>query len=117
MLENLMGPFNDPEVIYYMTKKVPGLRVHLDVGHAHIHSKRAIEEYFGLMKSKIVHVHVSDNHGNSDEHLPLGVGTIDWEYITNILKVYKYNKTITFEIHADDRDYLLLSMKKFKELI
>jgi sugar phosphate isomerase/epimerase len=27
------------------------------------------------------HLHVHDNHGVHDEHLPLGAGTIDWDIV------------------------------------
>jgi|LGVF01.1.fsa_nt_gb sugar phosphate isomerase/epimerase len=46
----------------------------LDVGHAHTNG--ALSEF--LMMNEIVHVHIHDNGGRRDEHLPIGQGTIAW---------------------------------------
>ena len=46
----------------------------LDVGHAHTNG--VLSEF--LKMKEIVHVHIHDNKGRSDEHLPIGDGTIAW---------------------------------------
>jgi len=50
-----------------------------DVAHAHLQG----EEYMFIDEfgDKIKHVHVSDNWGDTDEHLPLGEGNINWERV------------------------------------
>lgn len=48
-----------------------------DVGHAHIEG--GVEAGLELMRERVVSVHVHDNHGDKDEHLPPGEGTIDWD--------------------------------------
>jgi len=61
------------------------------------------------------HVHLSDNKGSEDLHLPMGVGNIDWKKILKILKKY-YRGTITLEVFSKDKDYALLSKEKLKRL-
>jgi len=48
-----------------------------DTGHAHIEG--GVSPGFELMRERVVSVHVHDNHGEKDEHLPPSEGTIDWD--------------------------------------
>lgn len=48
-----------------------------DTGHAHIEG--GVEAGFDLMRDRVVTVHVHDNHGEKDEHLPPAEGSIDWD--------------------------------------
>jgi sugar phosphate isomerase/epimerase len=86
-------------------KAVPELAFHLDVGHAFIEGRmRGVREYVDTFTERLVHVHIHDNHGKHDEHLPLGDGKIDFRKVVTILKEIKYDKTLTFEVftsHAD----------------
>jgi sugar phosphate isomerase/epimerase len=56
---------------------VPGLGFVLDVGHANTHGHTAAE-FVAVMQGRIAEVHVHDNDGRSDQHLPIGTGTVDW---------------------------------------
>jgi sugar phosphate isomerase/epimerase len=109
MLENM--PVRDRKTAYrikefgHVIRNVPGLMVHLDVAHAFTEGgNRKIDEYMEKFSDKIVHVHVHDNHGKDDEHLPIGNGRIDFKRVVAGLKRINYDKTITFEVFTSDRD-------------
>ncbi len=53
-----------------------GVWVTLDVGHAWISHGRGALEYLGELAPIVRVIHIHDNHGNEDEHLPLGAGEI-----------------------------------------
>ncbi len=53
-----------------------GVGVTLDVGHAWISHGRGALEHLGELPPLVRVVHVHDNHGEVDEHLPLGAGEI-----------------------------------------
>jgi len=54
------------------------MKVLLDVGHANIGQKKnLVESFFKGFSGKIVHLHLSDNKGKDDDHLPIGVGYVD----------------------------------------
>ncbi len=79
----------------------------LDIGHSNLLGETLgfIEE-FG---AKIKHVHVSDNDGETDGHLPIGDGTIDWEESINALKNMGFSGWIVIESYskiAESIDYL-----------
>jgi len=63
-----------------------------DVGHANTNGN--VEEFLKL-RDKIIHIHVHDNHGERDEHLPVGNGTVPWKKI--IAALGEYNGRIVTE--------------------
>jgi sugar phosphate isomerase/epimerase len=58
-----------------------------DVGHAN--TVELIDEFLGQLGDRISHVHIHDNMGKKDEHLPLGEGNIDWKHVMERLSNYK----------------------------
>ncbi len=64
-----------PEELMGMAEGIEGIGLTMDLGHAHIIGK--VKEYCSLLEHAN-HLHVHDNHGQHDEHLALGDGTIDW---------------------------------------
>ena len=118
MLENFIKPFDTPEAFSQIIEEVPGLKVHLDIGHCNLNQEKNLtEEFFKVHGDRIIHVHISDNKGVKDDHLPLGCGNIDWPEIAHVLKKYDYDGTITLEIFSNDLDYLLQSRRKLLELL
>jgi len=100
----------------YVINNSPGLMVHLDVAHAFIEGgMKRVRDYIKTFSDKIVHLHAHDNHGEDDEHLPLGDGSIDYEKIVHWLKEINYDKTVTFEVFTSDRD-AVKSREFFKKL-
>jgi len=77
-VENIMTPMTAAKPLADLIDKVdhPGLRVCLDVGHAH--AQEHLIEAVEILGDRIVSLHVHDNDGEDDEHLPPGEGTIDW---------------------------------------
>lgn len=59
----------------------------LDVGHSNTVGLTA--DFLDLMGDRISHVHIHDNRGERDEHLPLGEGTVDWKPVLEKLSDYK----------------------------
>ena len=56
---------------------VPDLAFVLDVGHANTLGHSAAD-FIAVMKGRLAEVHAHDNDGTSDQHLPVGAGTVDW---------------------------------------
>lgn len=49
----------------------------LDLGHAN-YSRMRLEDWFEQLQDWIGYLHLSDNEGRDDTHLPLGQGSVDW---------------------------------------
>jgi len=50
----------------------------IDLGHAHVNNWD-ITNVLEVLQSQIKAVHLHDNNGMADQHLPIGEGSIDWE--------------------------------------
>lgn len=108
MVENMGGAFGTPEELGPLLAAAPNVRFHLDVGHANIrpygqpNRLAALLEAFG---DRIAHVHVHDNKGRYDEHLPLGVGTVDFRGAARLLRGIGWDGTLTLEVFAKEAVY------------
>ena len=70
----------------------------LDIGHAN-HVGYAPDE---MIFDSIKHVHVHDNLGDDDSHLPLGEGSIDLKYIIDTLESKNYDGIYILEVNDYD---------------
>lgn len=87
-LENMpRGPFSMGTTPQALTAMVEGtdLGICLDVGHAH--TMGLLPEFMEL-KPRLVNLHVHDNKGGFDEHLPIGDGTVDFGLVVRELADY-----------------------------
>ncbi|KAF5410075.1 MAG: endonuclease 4 [Candidatus Methanocomedens sp.] len=78
-----------------------------DVGHAN--TNKAVSSFLEKCLDKIVHVHLHDNKGRRDEHLPLGEGSVDWATVTGKLAKLDVRYVLesrTFEFAQQSLDYL-----------
>jgi sugar phosphate isomerase/epimerase len=90
-VENTTSEMGDPTYLrdFYDETRLAGLRFNFDSGHAHLGDgpeKELIEKGFAPMRDLVSGVHIHDNHGEKDEHLPPYDGTIDWPAAIKILK-------------------------------
>ncbi len=98
-------------------ESIPNLRVHVDIGHALVeHGMKGVKDYLFTFKDKLEHIHLHDNSGNGDEHLPLGDGILNSRQLAKWLKEIGYDKTITMEVFTNRQD-AKRSMLYFKELL
>lgn len=75
-----------------------GLYMTLDIGHANHAGYSADEMIFDSIK----HIHIHDNFGDDDAHLPLGEGSIDLKRIVNTLESKNYDGIYIMEVNDYD---------------
>lgn len=99
-------------------EQLPNLNLTFDTGHANIGNPEGnrILEFIETFSDRIGHVHISDNFGKEDNHLPIGTGTINFDSVLKSLKGIGYKDTVTFEIFSKDREYLQISRDKFQKM-
>lgn len=73
-----------------------------DVGHWHLFGKRPMAEWLDAIGPKLFHLHLHDNHGRADEHLPVGDGTIDFSPLQKFLSLQPAHLGATLEAHSVD---------------
>jgi sugar phosphate isomerase/epimerase len=116
VLENFRVPFDSVSTCAQVMQEVPGLNFHLDFGHANLGKDDGVN-FCSHMGRHIKHVHFSDNRGTEDDHLPLGVGNIDWGKAVSALKTIGYDGTITLEVFCDDRSSLFKYLEVSRRLV
>ncbi len=114
MVENVVNQFNTAKAFRALLGHTE-LGLHLDIGHANVKGSRT-EEFLKAHHERLVHVHVSDNRLRSDDHLPLGVGEIDWKEEIGRLRRADYDGSITLEVFTPDRSYLVESASRLRRL-
>ncbi|MDH5483382.1 MAG: sugar phosphate isomerase/epimerase [Candidatus Bathyarchaeota archaeon] len=87
----------NPEQINFLVENV-GCKLTFDVGHANTVGK--IEDFTRLLDKFIVNVHLHDNNGREDEHLPIGKGSIDFVRLFKRMKDWKSEKPLIIECHS-----------------
>jgi sugar phosphate isomerase/epimerase len=90
-VENTTSEMGDPTYLrnFVDETRLTGLRFNFDIGHAHLADgaeDERIEKSFAPLRDLVASVHVHDNHGEKDEHLPPYDGTTDWPSAIKILK-------------------------------
>ena len=107
MLENtpLSNGIHNVDEFKYIIDSVEMLFVHLDIPHAFTSGgMNSVIDYINTFRDKIIHIHWHDNHGQKDEHLPIGQGFIDHQKAIKALKDIGYDRTITLEVFTNSSD-------------
>lgn len=98
-LENVFE--EKPEILRRLLKEInsPFLGYCLDAGHGNLFSQVPLEEWVEVLGSRLMEIHLHDNHGEADDHLPLGQGNIDFSSLFSLLKKKKVQPIYTIEPH------------------
>src|SRR5271163_2673066 len=103
-VENTTSEMGDPVYLrnFVDETRLTGLRFNFDIGHAHLADgpeESRIADSFEPLRELVAGVHVHDNHGEKDEHLPPYDGTIDWAAAVKVLKTaLEANLPLTLEL-------------------
>lgn len=99
LIENLQGDVTRPEYILEVlnTGHFTDIGVCLDTGHAHLGD--GFPATFEALKPRIRSAHIHDNHGQKDEHLWPGDGTLAWDDVYTGLKSAPQSPAGVLEIH------------------
>ena len=78
------------------------------------HQKAPVERELG--RADWFSMHISDNSGSADEHLPPGAGSIDFQWLVRELKAAGFDASVTFEIFTGRPGDLESSRERFMRL-
>jgi sugar phosphate isomerase/epimerase len=97
-IENTPGEFGSPESLEQFIREthLKDLRYCFDTGHAHIES--GVMKSLEMMQSRVITTHLHDNHGEKDEHLLPGEGTIDWDAAVQALQKNTQELPVVLEL-------------------
>jgi sugar phosphate isomerase/epimerase len=87
----------------------------LDTGHQHA-QKELLPLSVEKLGSRVHYLHVSDNDGQTNQHLALGRGTVDWDGIFLALKKHGFSGYVAVDVgHVPDLDAQVRESKAFLE--
>lgn len=90
-IENTTSEMGEPAYLraFVDETRLAGLRFNFDIGHAHLAEgpeADRLAKSFEPLRNFVASVHIHDNHGEKDEHLPPYDGTIDWPAALKLLQ-------------------------------
>lgn len=102
MVENVYEKEPDHLLSLFQAVPDPRLRFCLDVGHHRLYARSDLTAWMDRLGPFLGLVHLHDNHGQMDDHLALGSGTIDFFAFFELLKSRGLSPRITIEAHQED---------------
>jgi sugar phosphate isomerase/epimerase len=96
---------DEPSTLVALLEAVdsPRLRHCFDVGHWNLFKTVGMEAWFAALGSHIAETHIHDNHGNRDDHAPLGEGGIDFPLFFRLMEQYAPQAALTIEAHSKEK--------------
>lgn len=99
--ENSMDADPDPLLAVMRQARSPKVCVCLDIGHA-AYSRAPLDKWFDALGPYIGYLHLSDNLGSFDDHLPIGEGAIDWAQADRLYRALGRSLPMTLEIGSPE---------------
>jgi sugar phosphate isomerase/epimerase len=106
-------PYSTVEELKQLAEGFEGLGITYDVGHAYLARRKEKlkdpeADIAGAIKKAgelLIHVHLHDNRGFKDDHLPPGEGEIDFEPILGVLKDIGYRGHLIAELWGPENSF------------
>ena len=86
----------------------------LDTGHFNVFSYTPLNIWMQELGKYLGHLHLHDNHGKTDEHLPVGCGSFPFAELFQTIRAIGAKPTMTLEAHGQDE--LWQSMNNIKSM-
>ncbi len=87
-----------------------------DSGHFNLFSKVSLDDWLVPLKKRIREMHLHDNNGTFDDHLPIGSGSFPFRELKNFLGQIEM-KQIIFTVEPHSEETVVDSIKRLKEFL
>jgi len=93
----------DPGYLGLLLDALPPGRVGFcfDTGHFNAFAASGLEAWIDRLGHRLIEIHLHDNKGALDEHLPVGEGTFPFARLFAILRERKLHPILTVEAHSE----------------
>lgn len=98
VIENLVE--EEPDILNKLCNGVNSdfFALCLDIGHLNVFSELSPSNWVKRMDKRLQYVHLHDNNGKNDEHLPVGMGNIDFDSFFESIKNSENDIIIALEL-------------------
>ena len=100
-IENMFDQTPEPMARLAEALDTPDFRICFDIAHSELFSPCPLEDWIAALGPFIAHVHMNDSYGEFDDHLPLGMGTLDLPRALRLLDRIAPDATYTLETGQD----------------
>jgi sugar phosphate isomerase/epimerase len=114
MVENIFEEHPATLTHFFAQFKDEDLHFCFDTGHFNLFSTIPLEGWLLPLKDRIREIHLHDNHGKSDEHLPVGEGTFPFHELKQFLR---HRDGIFYTCEAHEEAHAVRSIKNIKEFL
>jgi len=116
-LENIVSSYYTARTFPELLDRYPEAMMTFDTSHALLSGmdESSMATFCQEYADRIEHLHLVDTRGGDDEHLPVGMGTIDFERILSGLA--GWTGTATLEIGTEDYDTIALGKAHTEALL
>lgn len=87
-----------------------------DTGHFNVFSATPLEEWINGLGSRIGQIHIHDNNGLLDEHLPVGEGNFPFRDFFGMIREKGISPIVTIESHTEKNLWRMLENIKAMKL-
>lgn len=118
-VENVVSSYYDATTFPELLERYPAASMTFDTSHALLAglSTDDMASFCRDHADRIAHLHLVDTRGSVDEHLPVGMGTIEFEALFDALDAVGWSGTATLEIGTEDYDTIALGKRHAEELL
>lgn len=101
-IENIYEQTPDTLVRLVDSIDSPQLGHCFDVGHWHLFGQTCLQSWLDRLTPKLFHLHLHDNTGSGDDHLPIGDGVIDFDLLFSLVAAMASRPSMTLEAHSPE---------------
>lgn len=119
-VENVVSSYYDVTTFDELLERYPNASMTFDTSHALLagQSEPEMAEFLRAHADRVGHLHIVDTRGSDDdEHLPVGMGGIDFETALSGLAAADWSGTATLEIGTTDRGIIDHGRRRVVELL
>lgn len=100
-IENVFEEAPDSLLMLLNEIDSPHFRFCFDTGHHRVFSKTPLSLWIESLKEYLFEIHLHDNHGEMDEHLPMGEGSFNFNELFDLFAQWRLNPIYTLEPHEE----------------
>ncbi len=118
-LENVVSSYYTAERFPDLLERYPAASMTFDTSHALLVGMDEPEMAAFLREhaDRVVHLHLVDTRGDDDEHLPVGMGRVDFRTALSGLAECEWAGTATLEVGTEDYDTIALGLRHTEALL
>lgn len=101
-LENIYE--RSPDTLLSLVDEIDSARLGhcFDIGHWNLFGRIPLETWLSQIGPRLFHLHLHDNTGTGDDHLPVGDGNIDFDQLFSLVSAFEPGPSMTLEAHRPE---------------